>query len=84
LDGATQFSDAELNLIYTGESPKLHISAGLGFKIVMNRNFILSAEFALPLNTKVYSNTDLDVPVKQLTMRNSYSPGINIGLNYIF
>lgn len=84
LDGTTSFSDSELNLIYTGEKMKLHMSVGLGFKIVMNRNFILSAEFAIPLNTKVYSNTMLNVPVEQLTMKKSYSPGINIGLNYIF
>ena len=84
LDGSTQFSDAELNLIYTGKSHKLHMSAGIGFKIVMNRNFILSAEFALPLNTDVYSNNMLNVPVDELKMRKSYSPGINIGLNYIF
>ena len=84
LDGSTAFSDAELNLIYTGMSRKLHMSAGIGFKIVMNRNFILSAEFAIPLNTEVYSNTALDVAVDKLTKRNSYAPGINIGLNYIF
>ena len=84
LDGSTSFSDGELNLIYTGKSRKLHMSAGLGFKIVMNRNFILSAEFALPLNTEVYSNNKLNVSVDELRMRKSYSPGINIGLNYIF
>ena len=75
---------AEKNLVYTGGREKLHMSAGVGFKIVMNRNFILSAEFAIPLNTEVYSNKRLNVPVEELAMRKLYSPGINIGLNYIF
>jgi hypothetical protein len=77
-------SNAELNLIYTGEPRKLHMSAGAGLKLAMNRNFILSAEVAVPLNTKVYTNTDLNVPVSELKMKNSYKPGVNIGLNYIF
>ena len=81
LDGSVAFSDAEKNLIYVGQSEKLHMSAGIGLKLVMNRNFILSAEFAVPLNTKVYTNTSL---TDHLRMKNIYSPGINIGLNYIF
>lgn len=80
----TTFSDAEMNLIYTGQSPKLHLSAGIGFKIVMNRNFVLSAEFGIPFNTEIYSNTNLNVSVDELTTKKSYSPGINIGMNYIF
>ena len=77
-------SNAELNLIYTGVHRKVHMSAGLGLKLAMNRNFILSAEVAVPLNTKVYTNTNLNVPVSELKMKNSYKPGVNIGLNYIF
>ena len=50
----------------------------------MNRNFVLSAEFGIPLNTVVYSNTNLNVSADKLTTRKSYSPGINIGMNYIF
>ena len=80
----TTLSDAEMNLIYTGNPLKLHMSAGIGFKIVMNRNFVLSAEFGIPLNTVIYSNTTLDVSADKLTTRKSYSPGINIGMNYIF
>ena len=82
--GDTTLSDAEINLIYTGEKRKLHMSAGVGLKLAMNRNFILSAEVAVPLNTKVYTNTNLNVPVSELTMKKSYKPGVNIGLNYIF
>ena len=82
--GDTTLSDAEMNLIYTGEKRKLHMSAGVGLKLAMNRNFILSAEVAVPLNTKVYTNTNLDVPVSELKLKNSYKPGVNIGLNYIF
>ena len=78
------YSDAEMNLIYTGLSRKLHMSAGLGIKLTMNRSFILSAEFAVPLNNKVYTNSDLNVPVSELKMKNSYKLGVNIGLNYIF
>jgi outer membrane protein assembly factor BamA len=77
-------TQAEKNLIYTGEPRKLHMSAGAGLKLAMNRNFILSAEVAVPLNTKIYTNTDLNVPVSELKMKNSYKPGVNIGLNYIF
>ena len=80
----TTFSDAEMNLIYTGNPLKLHMSAGIGFKVVMNRNFVLSAEFGIPLNTVVYSNTNLNVSADKLTTIKSYSPGINIGMNYIF
>ncbi len=79
-----EFTQAEKNLIYTGEPRKLHMSAGVGLKLAMNRNFILSAEVAVPLNTKVYTNTDLNVPVSELKMKSSYKPGVNIGLNYIF
>ena len=82
--GGEVLTNAEQNLIYTGEPRKLHMSAGVGLKLAMNRNFILSAEVAVPLNTKVYSNTNLNVPVSELTMKKSYKPGVNIGLNYIF
>ena len=84
LDGTTTFSDAEMNLLYVDKPLKLHMSAGIGFKIVMNRNFVLSAEFGIPLNTEIYSNTNLNVSADQLTTKQSYSPGINIGMNYIF
>ena len=81
LDGTDKFTDNELNLIYVGEEEKLHMSAGVGLKLAMNRNFILSAEVAVPLNSKVYTNTNLGT---ELQMRNIYKPGVNIGLNYIF
>jgi hypothetical protein len=80
----TELTQAEKNLIYTGQKEKLHMSAGLGLKLAMNRNFILSAEVAVPLNTTVYTNTNLNVPVDQLISKKSYKPGVNIGLNYIF
>ena len=81
---STELTQAEKNLIYTGQKEKLHMSAGLGIKLAMNRNFILSAEVAVPLNTTVYTNTDLNVPVSELTTKKSYKPGVNIGLNYVF
>ena len=61
------------------------MSAGLGVKLVMNRSFILSAEVAVPLNTKIYTTTNTNDGLKgDIKVKNSYSPGINIGLNYIF
>ena len=80
----TQFTDGEMNLIYTDRPMKLHLSVGIGFKVVMNRNFVLSAEFGIPLNTVIYDNKDLNVDVKDLVLKQSYRPGINIGMNYIF
>ena len=80
----SELTQAEKNLLYTGEKEKLHMSAGVGLKLAMNRNFILSAEVAVPLNTTVYTNTNLNVPVSELTTKKSYKPGVNIGLNYIF
>ena len=56
LDGTQQFTNSELDLIYQGGKEKLHMSAGLGVKLAMNRNFILSAEFAFPLNRKQDGN----------------------------
>ena len=80
----SELTQAEKNLLYTGQKEKLHMSTGLGLKLAMNRNFILSAEVAVPLNTTVYTNTNLNVPVDQLISKKSYKPGVNIGLNYIF
>ena len=37
-------------LIYSGKEESLHTSAGCGLKLIMNRNFIVSAEFAKALN----------------------------------
>ncbi len=53
-------SGYEENLIYSGEKEGLHTSAGCGLKLIMNRNFIISAEAAKALdardgdNLKVY------------------------------
>ena len=49
-----------MNLIYSGVAEGLHTSAGCGLKIIMNKNFIISAEAAKALdardgdNLKVY------------------------------
>ena len=40
------------NLIYSGEKEGLHTSAGCGLKLIMNRNFIVSAEAAKALNAR--------------------------------
>ena len=38
----------ERALVYSGLGERLHMSAGLGVKLAMNRNFIISAEWAKP------------------------------------
>ncbi len=40
------------NLIYSGEKEGIHTSAGCGLKLIMNKNFIISAEAAKALNAK--------------------------------
>ncbi len=50
LDGTQPLTQKEVDLIYSGEKERLHMSAGFGVKLVMNRNFILSAEFAFPFH----------------------------------
>ena len=79
-------TQTEKELIYhEGTKEKLHMSAGVGLKLAMNRNFILSAEVAVPLNTKVYTTTDVQKGFNgEIKIKNSYKPGVNIGLNYIF
>ena len=37
-------------LIYSGNPEKVHFSAGVGIKLVMNRNFVISGEFAKPFD----------------------------------
>ncbi len=48
-DPATADLD-ERALVYSGRSEKLHMSAGLGVKLAMNRNFIVSAEWGKPFD----------------------------------
>ena len=43
--------DAE-NLIYSGDKEGIHTSAGCGLKLIMNRNFIISAEAAKSLDKR--------------------------------
>lgn len=42
--------------IYGGGKEALHMSAGLGFKAVMNRNFIISAEWGKPFDKRDGTN----------------------------
>ncbi len=44
-------------LIYSGAEESMHYSAGAGCKIVMNRNFILSAEFGKALDAQDGTNS---------------------------
>jgi len=43
-------SDEDNDLIYSGKDEKLHTSAGCGLKLIMNKNFVVSAEFAKAIN----------------------------------
>ena len=44
-------ADAQ-NLIYSGEKEGIHTSAGCGLKLIMNKNFIISAEAAKALDKR--------------------------------
>lgn len=50
LETEYNFSSTDEDLIYSGKSEGIHTSAGCGLKLIMNRNFIVSAEFAKALN----------------------------------
>ena len=43
-------SEEDLDLFYSGKTETLHTSAGCGLKLIMNKNFVVSAEFAKALN----------------------------------
>ena len=47
-----QFPGDDKNLIYSGDKEGLHTSAGCGLKLIMNRNFIVSAEAAKALDAR--------------------------------
>ena len=42
--------------IYSGERETPHMSAGLGIKIVMNRNLVLSFEYGIPFDRRDGTN----------------------------
>lgn len=42
--------DEDNDLIYSGKDENLHTSAGCGLKLIMNKNFVVSAEFAKAIN----------------------------------
>lgn len=43
-------SEEDIDLFYNDKSETLHTSAGCGLKLIMNQNFVVSAEFAKALN----------------------------------
>ena len=49
-DHITYETDEEYDLFYSGKDESLHTSAGCGLKLIMNKNFVVSAEFAKALN----------------------------------
>lgn len=48
--------EEERRMIYTGSLEGLHMSAGMGIKIVMNRNLVLSIEYGVPFDRRDGSN----------------------------
>lgn len=53
-DMSIPISDREK--IYSGQPENLHMSAGLGIKIVMNRNLVLSVEYGMPFDRRDGTN----------------------------
>ena len=47
-----EMEDSKNPMIYSGDDEKMHFGAGLGLKFVMNRNFIISAEFGKPFDKR--------------------------------
>ena len=47
-----EMKNANDTQIYNGDEEKIHYSAGLGAKVVMNRNFIVSIEFGKPFDSR--------------------------------
>ena len=47
-----EYDTSANNLIYSGEKEGLHTSAGCGLKLIMNKNFIVSAEAAKALDAR--------------------------------
>ena len=45
-------ASAGSRFIYDGQRERLHLSAGLGVKLIMNRNFVLGAEYGIPLDKR--------------------------------
>ena len=49
-DHLTFETEEEYDLFYSGKDESLHTSAGCGLKLIMNKNFVVSAEFAKAFN----------------------------------
>ncbi|MFR9548267.1 MAG: hypothetical protein SNG59_07660 [Rikenellaceae bacterium] len=54
---ADEMTATSNSLIYSGSDESLHTTAGLGTKVVMNRNFILSAEYGVALDEQDGTNS---------------------------
>ena len=52
-------------IIYSGKNEKVHVSAGIGLKLVMNHNFVLSAEWGKAFNREDGSSS-IDLGVNYL------------------
>ena len=52
IEAKYNLSADEKNLIYSGTKEGVHSSAGCGLKLIMNRNFIVSAEAAKALDAR--------------------------------
>lgn len=52
MEAKYNLSADEKNLIYSGDKEGIHTSAGCGLKLIMNKNFIISAEAAKALDKR--------------------------------
>lgn len=52
LDEMKSVSSPDKKYLYDGQREGLHMSAGIGVKLVMNRNFVLGAEYGIPLDKR--------------------------------
>lgn len=52
LEEMKSVGSTDSKFVYGGQSERLHMSAGIGVKLVMNRNFVLGAEYGIPLDKR--------------------------------
>jgi len=50
LESIYSFSSTDTDLVYSGSDETIHTSAGCGLKLIMNKNFVVSAELAKALS----------------------------------
>ena len=65
-DVSNQLTEAEKSLYFTDVNQSFHTSGGMGFKAIMNDNFVVSLDFARPFDRrdgddlKIYVNMNFN------------------------